>query len=111
MKNDHVTQAADEGRTGVKLQDAFEALARSKGLWRFEKYDTGMYEYRDTRVAFDNFCAAYRSGMERAAEIAEEWDSPSKIRLHAGEMTAQEMRSVRAILKPVAAAIRKAASE
>ena len=46
----------------------------------------------------------YRSAIERAAKCLE--ISADEIRLHAGEMTAQEMRSVKAVLKWKAAQIR-----
>lgn len=43
---------------------------------------------------------------ERCARFADAWDSPSALRLAAGEMTAQEMRTARAVARGIAAAIR-----
>lgn len=44
---------------------------------------------------------------ERAAKVADEMTKPSAVKLAAGEMTAQEMRSVVAIAKRIAAVIRR----
>ena len=46
------------------------------------------------------------SERARCAEIAEEWQNASFARLHAGEMTAQEMRTVKAVCSAIARAIR-----
>ena len=45
-----------------------------------------------------------RAREEALAEIAK-WQKPSHVRLHAGEMTAQEMRSVQAVLGAIARAL------
>ena len=45
-------------------------------------------------------------GTDRAAKIAQHWTHPDTLRLHAGEMTAQELRTVVAVLNGVTAAIR-----
>lgn len=47
---------------------------------------------------------------ERAARTAHHWSIASNIRLHAGEMTAQEMRTAQAIACGIEAAIRRLAS-
>lgn len=44
--------------------------------------------------------------FERAAKKAEEWTRADHIRLHAGEMTAQEMRTAQAVARGIAASIR-----
>jgi hypothetical protein len=44
--------------------------------------------------------------LEEAAKRGDAWDSPSALRLMAGEMTAQEMRTARAVARGIAAAIR-----
>ena len=57
---------------------------------------------------------AYEQGLadgtkqerERCATIAQHWTHPDTLRLHAGEMTAQELRTVVAVLNGVIAAIR-----
>lgn len=43
---------------------------------------------------------------KHAAAIADKWRTPSHIRLHAGEMTAQELRSVQAVAQAIASEIR-----
>ena len=43
---------------------------------------------------------------ERDAKFGDAWDSPPALRLAAGEMTAQEMRTARAVARGIAAAIR-----
>lgn len=42
----------------------------------------------------------------RCAKIAEAWRTPSYARLHAGEMGAQEMRTVQAVALAIATEIR-----
>jgi hypothetical protein len=69
MKNDHLTQAADEGRT-VKLPELPEPV------WELTmtnpvKRSKAWYEAEHMR-AYGLAC--FRSGMERAAEIAEGMD-------------------------------------
>jgi hypothetical protein len=50
--------------------------------------------------------AAVRAERERCAKIADQWlDSPT-MRLRAGKMTAQEIRSVKAVVTSIAAVIR-----
>ena len=48
--------------------------------------------------------------MERAFEVAalqaEKWKQPSYLKLHAGEMTAQEMRTALAVAGGIAAQLR-----
>jgi hypothetical protein len=44
-------------------------------------------------------------GLSRAYGVIDTWLDPDHIRLHAGEMTAQEMRSVLAVLRGVRADI------
>lgn len=44
--------------------------------------------------------------LEEAAKRGDAWDSPSALRLAAGEMTAQELRTARAVARGIAAAIR-----
>jgi hypothetical protein len=44
-------------------------------------------------------------GLSTALGIIDKWQDPDHIRLHAGEMTAQEMRSVLAVLRAVRADI------
>lgn len=39
--------------------------------------------------------------IDKAHEIIEKWLKPDHMRLHAGEMSAQEVRSARAVLKAV----------
>lgn len=52
-----------------------------------------------------------RDGMEQAAATAEAWARPQQIRMHAGEMTAQEARTGKALLNGVAASIRRSAED
>jgi hypothetical protein len=40
-------------------------------------------------------------GLSRAYNVVDKWLDPDHIRLHAGEMSAQEMRSVLAVLRGV----------
>lgn len=42
-------------------------------------------------------------GLSRAYGVIDKWLDPDHIRLHAGEMTNQEMRSVLAVLRAVRA--------
>ena len=58
----------------------------------------------DQMRAYGEECS--RTATERAAQIAQHWTRPDTLRLHAGEMTAQELRTVVAVLNGVIAAIR-----
>lgn len=49
---------------------------------------------------------AWNAAIEFAAGIADDWTLPDHILLHAGEMTAQELRSVMAVARAIAAQIR-----
>ena len=42
---------------------------------------------------------------ERCLRVVEKWLKPDHIRLHAGEMDAQEMRSVIAVVRAIAAEV------
>lgn len=44
--------------------------------------------------------------IELAAQVADEWSKPQSMLLHAGEMTAQELRTAIAVAIGIAAAIR-----
>lgn len=50
--------------------------------------------------------AADPDAMERAARWADQWADPSHLRLHAGEMQAQELRTAIAVATGIAASIR-----
>lgn len=50
--------------------------------------------------------AIYRAGMARAAAAADQWTKPGELLLKCGEMTAQEMRTAKAVADGIAAAIR-----
>jgi hypothetical protein len=54
----------------------------------------------------DGDAAGYLRGIETAAKIANDFSFPQIVRLHAGEMTAQEMRTARAIAAAIEATIR-----
>lgn len=48
----------------------------------------------------------WNKATKRAAAIADKWRSPSHVRLHAGEMSAQEMRSAQVVARAIAQEIR-----
>lgn len=50
---------------------------------------------------------AYERGLEDAAKVADEWSDTGTMLLRAGEMTAQEKRTAKAIVTSVATAIRQ----
>lgn len=43
-------------------------------------------------------CAGFAEGVTHCVGLAEKWLKPSHVRLHAGEMSAQEMRTVLAVV-------------
>lgn len=55
--------------------------------------------------------SAVLEAIERCASIADEWSKPDVLRLAAGEMTTQEMRTAQAVARGIAAAIRSLAGE
>jgi hypothetical protein len=63
---------------------------------------------RNYAALYGQECArlAVKQERERAAKVPESLNRPDELRLRLGEMTAQEMRSVQAALRLVAAAIR-----
>lgn len=46
------------------------------------------------------------AALERAAKVAEEWLSHGTMQLRAGEMTAQELRTAKAVVSAICATIR-----
>lgn len=48
----------------------------------------------------------WKKALVAAATVADKWRSPSHARLHAGEMSAQEMRTVQAVTLAIATEIR-----
>jgi hypothetical protein len=77
--------------------------------WSYPSAETAQAE-------LDDICAALlqpalerarREERERAGAIAAEWAKPQTMKLHAGEMTAGEVRTTSAVLRGLAAAIRK----
>lgn len=48
----------------------------------------------------------FRDGVEAAAKVAASWTDPSGPRLRCGEMTAQEMRTARAVANGIVSSIR-----
>jgi hypothetical protein len=59
-------------------------------------------------IAYGNACAraATAAERERAAAKADSWSVPANVRLAAGELTAQELRTAQAVAAGIAAAIR-----
>jgi hypothetical protein len=85
----------------------------AKGIWcgLADKWD----HTRRSRKPFwsdeensETIARAISAERDRCAKFADAWDSPSALRLAAGEMTAQEMRTARAVARGIAAAIRDA---
>lgn len=50
--------------------------------------------------------AIRRAAIEECAKVADAWKRADEIQLRAGEMTAQELRSVKAVVNSIAAMIR-----
>jgi hypothetical protein len=53
--------------------------------------------------------AAIAVVIEEAVDICDDWSMPQTMKLHAGEMSAQELRTAIAVLSGVKAAIRRLA--
>lgn len=62
----------------------------------------------DIRVARAAYAAGQRVERERAVGIAEKWLNPNEARLMAGELTAGELRTVKAAATQIAGKIRSA---
>lgn len=58
------------------------------------------------RKAEATLAEARNTALEEAAQRGDAWSVPSNIRLAAGEMTAQEMRTAQAVARGIASAIR-----
>ena len=54
---------------------------------------------------------ATQEATERAAALIDDWNHASVLQLHAGEMTAGELRTTQAILKVIAQKIRESSHE
>ena len=52
-------------------------------------------------AATDDYLDGERCERARCLEIARKWSSADHIQLHAGEMKAQEMRSVKAVVNAI----------
>lgn len=59
------------------------------------------------RQLVETFDAGWSAAIQYAIEIGEKWSGADHIRLHAGEMTAQELRSVRAVVRAIVAELRE----
>ena len=51
--------------------------------------------------------AATKGERDRCLRVVEQWLKPAHVRLHAGEMSAQEMRSVLAVVSAIAAGVQR----
>lgn len=80
------------------------------------KHGPTIAEYTEAAVAYsvtDNslykcISAANEIRDTRILSIIEEWTKPQTIRLRAGEMTAQEMRTVQAVMRGLLEAVKEA---
>lgn len=63
------------------------------------------------RALIDAHQHGRREGMEEAAFMAEAWQRPSTVKLAAGEMSAQELRTAIAVAGGISSAIRQKAEE
>lgn len=72
----------------------------------YRRYPNSQAQAAWKRVAAAALARARADALEEALAAIALWQSPSHVRLHAGEMTAQEMRSVQAVLGGIASRIR-----
>jgi len=84
---------------------------RAEAFLRWVWYDSEaknrfVAEERLTALLTEARAAGHLAGLEEAAGIAEPWLSTGHARLHAGELTAAEMRAVKAVAGSILAAIR-----
>lgn len=56
-------------------------------------------------ISIDTIRRFHDAGRQQAVAVIDKWLDPQHIKLHAGEMTAQEMRSVLAVLRGIRAEI------
>lgn len=106
---------------GVRV-DVEQGLALFKSELARLKWDSDYGGCYETQKVFDAFGTVLR-GMPyhtaeqvrellkaervKCAELAESWSKPSVVKLAAGEMTAQELRTAQAVARGIAAVIRK----
>lgn len=68
------------------------------------------HDRRGNQIGSQDLDDYYEVGVERENErcvaLVEEWARPDVIRLHAGELTAQEMRTAVALMRSLAVAMR-----
>lgn len=62
-------------------------------------------------IAAEAYERGRKAGREEGARCADQWSSPAAVRLAAGELTAQELRTAQAVARGIAAAIRALASK
>jgi len=82
-----------EGKAAVALREIMERMVGAESAWNRRSDDAA----RQRGVA---------EGIERAAAKAHAWSRADEIRLHAGELSAQEMRTTQAVIKALAHSIR-----
>lgn len=73
-------------------------------FWPYAPVDGDVF-HREQIQAYAT--SAVLEAIKRCATIADEWSKPDVLRLAAGEMTTQEMRTAQAVARGIGAAIRK----
>ena len=98
-----------------KLIEEIERVARHHvGVWVKEQHPdlknlfvAAEQDIRDLAKAVAALLSPARDeALEEAAQRADSWTKPDVVKLAAGEMTAQELRTAIAVAKGIAAAIR-----
>lgn len=88
---------------------AKELLAAAGQFWSEDDdwYLDGLHDVRDmARAILPIIRAAVEREREECALIADDWRKPSVALMRAGEMTAQELRTVTAVATAIASSIR-----
>ena len=88
-----------------KERDQFASFVKQE-LGDIAVMDDGKYISPKIQKYWLTWQFSRQEETERCAQIADQWSVVSHLKLHAGEMTPQELRTAQAVAKGIAAAIR-----
>ena len=84
------------------LDEAEAITAKLSDIWLWDS----LKREEATRIIAQALLSERLAQKERDAKFGDAWDNPQALRLAAGEMTAQETRTARAVARGIASAIR-----
>lgn len=94
--------------TRKSVEEAYRRYPKIMGKLREYEMEDEVRTLRNAAVLANERA---ENAIELAAKKADAWDDPQYVRLMAGEMTAKEMHTVRAVVRAIARQIREMKDE